>query len=145
MTKRFRYDSALEKVYNDNTFNNGTTESYGVFECCEIMNEQQEMIQDLSESLSVASNREIRKDKLIENLQKENEQLKSDLKELKEIGDYQSGRIDELNNENDQLKQSVDNIYREVTPTTTTTEVIVKLQGLLFNANDFNNTENEKK
>ena len=40
--------------------------------------------------------------------------------------------LNELSEENEQLKQQIDNICREVTDTTTTTELIVKLQGLLF-------------
>lgn len=43
--ERFLYDSALEKVYDRTTDNGETMESYGVFECSEIMNEQYETIQ----------------------------------------------------------------------------------------------------
>lgn len=55
--KRFRYDSSLEKVYDDNTYNGETTESYGVFECYEIMNEQQEKITELKIELTDCKNR----------------------------------------------------------------------------------------
>ena len=41
-------------------------------------------------------------------------------------------KLNELAEENEQLKQQIDNICREVTDTTTTTELVVKLQGLLF-------------
>ena len=68
-TERFRYDSALEKVYDDNTYNGETTESYGVFECCEIMNEQHETIQVLK-----VSNGEM--EDYLARLEEENEQLK---------------------------------------------------------------------
>lgn len=37
--KRFKYSSSLEKVYDCDTFNGETTESYGTFECCEVLNE----------------------------------------------------------------------------------------------------------
>lgn len=47
--KRFRYDSALEKVYDEDTYNGETTESYGIFECCEIMNELTEENEQLQE------------------------------------------------------------------------------------------------
>ena len=42
---------------------------------------------------------------LLNDLSEKNEQLKDALKELKEIGDYQSGRIKELTDENEQLKK----------------------------------------
>lgn len=42
--ERFRYDGALEKVYDEDTYNGETTESYGMFECCKIMNEQYKTI-----------------------------------------------------------------------------------------------------
>ena len=38
----------------------------------------------------------------------ENEQLRTALKELREIGDYQEGRIQELNEENQELQQRND-------------------------------------
>ena len=40
-------------------------------------------------------------------LRTENEQLKKALMELKEIGDYQEGRIKELFDENDQLQEEL--------------------------------------
>ena len=40
-------------------------------------------------------------------LYEENEQLKSALKELKEIGDYQADRIRELDDENEHIKQTI--------------------------------------
>lgn len=49
--KRFRYDSALEKVYDEDTYNGETTESYGIFECCEIMNELTEENEQLKQEL----------------------------------------------------------------------------------------------
>ena len=78
--KRFKYSYSLEKVYDCNTFNGETTESYGTFECCDMLNQ----------------------------LNDENEQLKKALVELKEIGDYQEGRIKELSDENDQLKEELE-------------------------------------
>ena len=42
----------------------------------------------------------------------ENEQLKSALKELKEIGDYQAHRIEELTNENIKLEEQLRNLRR---------------------------------
>ena len=42
-----------------------------------------------------------------EEIQKENEQLKEALIELKEIGDYQEGRIKELNDENEHLESEL--------------------------------------
>lgn len=55
------------------------------YELLDLLNEQHETITDLTENLSVASNREISKDDLIERLQKENEQLKCGNKNLKAI------------------------------------------------------------
>lgn len=46
-----------------------------------------------------------------EKLEKENEQLRTALKELKEIGDYQADRIQELNDENEQLKETNQELY----------------------------------
>lgn len=40
--KRFKYSYSLEKVYDCNTFNGETTESYGTFECCDMLNELNE-------------------------------------------------------------------------------------------------------
>ena len=40
-------------------------------------------------------------------LHEENTQLKEGLKELKEIGDYQAQRIQELNNENQHIKNTI--------------------------------------
>ena len=42
-------------------------------------------------------------------LEEESGQLKQALVELKEIGDYQEGRIKELSDENEQLKKEVEN------------------------------------
>lgn len=42
----------------------------------------------------------------IRKLEKENEELKDALKELKEIGDYQEHRIEELTKENDKLSKA---------------------------------------
>lgn len=36
--KRFKYSSSLEKVYDCDSFNGETTESYGAFECCDLLN-----------------------------------------------------------------------------------------------------------
>ena len=69
MTERYHYDSALEKVYDDETFNGESTESYGVFECCEIMNEQYEYIERLKRNFRVL-------DEVKCELVEENEQLK---------------------------------------------------------------------
>ena len=41
-------------------------------------------------------------------LRTENEEFKKALMELKEIGDYQEGRIKELSDENDQLKEELE-------------------------------------
>ena len=43
----------------------------------------------------------------VDRLQEENEQLKSTLKELKEIEDYQYSRIEELSDENKKLKSQL--------------------------------------
>ena len=43
-------------------------------------------------------------------LAEENEELKKTLVELKEIGDYQEGRIKELNDENDQLESELEKV-----------------------------------
>jgi len=37
--KRFKYSYSLEKVYDCDTFNGETTESYGTFECCDMLNQ----------------------------------------------------------------------------------------------------------
>lgn len=48
-----------------------------------------------------------------EEIQKENQQLKEALIELKEIGDYQEGRIKELSDENEHLEKQLSHIqYR---------------------------------
>lgn len=44
-------------------------------------------------------------------LYQENEQLRTALKELKEIGDYQADRIRELSDENEQLKSFKDRVF----------------------------------
>ena len=51
-------------------------------------------------------------------INEENEQLRTALKELREIGDYQEGRIQELNEENTRLQErnnrqcrQLDNLY----------------------------------
>ena len=44
----------------------------------------------------------------------ENEQLKSALKELREIGDYQQGRIEELDKENEELEEQLKNLRKLV-------------------------------
>lgn len=36
--KRFKYSYSLEKVYDCDSFNGETTESYGTFECCDLLN-----------------------------------------------------------------------------------------------------------
>ena len=43
-------------------------------------------------------------------IQKENEQLKKALVELREIGDYQEGRIKELNDENEHLESELEKV-----------------------------------
>ena len=53
--KRFKYSYSLEKVYDCDSFNGETTESYGAFECCDLLNK----------------------------LYDENEQLKKEVKQLK--------------------------------------------------------------
>ena len=49
---------------------------------------------------------------LLNELHKENEQLRTALKELKEIGDYQADRIQELSDENRQLEQQMQTILK---------------------------------
>ena len=43
----------------------------------------------------------------LQRLKQENEEFKKALVELKEIGDYQEGRIKELSDENDQLQEEL--------------------------------------
>ena len=81
MTERYRYDSALERVYDDETFNGETTENYGVFECCEIMNEQYEQIEQLKRNFRAL-------DEVKCELAEENEQLKQQLKDCKDKYNY---------------------------------------------------------
>lgn len=65
---------------------NENGESIGnIYAICDLLNEQHETITDLTENLSVVSNREISKDNLIERLQKESKQLKCGNKNLKAI------------------------------------------------------------
>lgn len=71
----------------------------------DLLNEQHERITDLTDRLGVASNREIQKDNLIERLQKENEQLKSELKNCKECLDLNRESCARHMKENEQLKQ----------------------------------------
>ena len=47
---------------------------------------------------------------LMNDLSNENEQLKKALVELKEIGDYQEGRIKELNDENEHLESELEKV-----------------------------------
>lgn len=87
---------------------------------CEWLNTQHELLDTLyneNEQLK-QSNQELN-DELQETMgylalksgiEKENEQLKSALKELKEIGDYQHDRINELHEETEQLKQQLSDI-----------------------------------
>ena len=101
MTERYRYDSALEKVYDDETFNGESTENYGVFECCEIMNEQHEQIERLKRNLKAL-------DELKCEIAEENEQLKRVIGKsvIERLLDFEESYKD-LEKENEQLKQSM--------------------------------------
>lgn len=79
-----------------------------------------------------------RLEELLNDLVEENEQLKSALKELKEIGDYQCGRINELSDENERLEKGmievVDRYIKNVEcnpPSSTRT--YMKIKGALIN------------
>lgn len=48
--KRFKYSYSLEKVYDCNTFNGETTESYGTFECCDMLNQLNDENEQLKKS-----------------------------------------------------------------------------------------------
>lgn len=99
---------------------------------CDLLNEQHETIERLNQQLRIFSDglkAEIRETKEVfedysecvdekKQLKEKNEQLRTALKELKEIGDYQSERINELSDENEQLKEEIkelkiDNIAKD--------------------------------
>jgi len=107
MSERFGYDNALEKVYDYDKPIADTFESYGVFECCEIMNEQHEQIQaliqsskELEEDCQSTFNAMSRKqDDLYRKnfkLKEENKQLKSEINMLKVTIGRNESYIDRL-------------------------------------------------
>lgn len=75
--KRFSISSSYLGLYT--VFDDKNGYPLSDYELLDLLNEQHETITDLTENLSVASNREISKDDLIERLRKENEQLKAQL------------------------------------------------------------------
>lgn len=101
--KRFRYDSALEKVYDEDTYNGETTESYGIFELVDKLNElyeENKQLKNENETLKSNYQREIQSSidfcndysktngellEKIEKLEKEHEQLKQELQGMEEL------------------------------------------------------------
>ena len=51
--KRFKYSYSLEKVYDCDSFNGETTESYGTFECCELLNKLNNENEQLKQELKI--------------------------------------------------------------------------------------------
>lgn len=49
--KRFKYSSSLEKVYDCDSFNGETTESYGTFECCDLLNKLNDENKELKSNI----------------------------------------------------------------------------------------------
>ena len=73
-------------------------------------NEILKLLNELNEELESKEKAHTRCDELYRKIYDENEQLKEALVELKEIGDYQEGRIKELNDENEQLESELEKV-----------------------------------
>ena len=55
--KRFRYSYSLEKVYDCDSFNGETTESYGTFECCDLLNKLNDENEELKKEVKQLKNK----------------------------------------------------------------------------------------
>lgn len=110
------HEWSIEDSFDDKVVFGSIMHKYNADRLCAKLNELAEenkelkfFNQDLAENLSVANNREISKDNLIEQLQKENEQLKQKemdfLEKRYEEVSYLKIKIEGLEKENEQLKQ----------------------------------------
>ena len=57
MTERFKYSYSLEKVYDCDSFNGETTESYGTFECCDLLNKLNDENEELKKEVKQLKNK----------------------------------------------------------------------------------------
>ena len=55
--KRFKFSYSLEKVYDCDTFNGETTESYGTFECCDLLNKLNDENEELKKEVKQLKNK----------------------------------------------------------------------------------------
>ena len=55
--KRFKYSYSLEKVYDCDSFNGETTESYGTFECCDLLNKLNDENEELKKEVKKLKNK----------------------------------------------------------------------------------------
>ena len=55
--KRFKYSYSLEKVYDCDSFNGETTESYGTFECCDLLNKLNDENEELKKEVKQLKNK----------------------------------------------------------------------------------------
>ena len=60
--KRFKFSYSLEKVYDCDSFNGETTESYGTFECCDLLNKLNDENEELKKEIAHLKNRLAYKD-----------------------------------------------------------------------------------
>ena len=93
MTKRFEWDSALDKVYDYDKPCAGTFTSYHEWEIVDLLNDQHEEKEQLKQE-----NKE---------LEEENEQLKSDAVYWGQNAEARLKEIDKLRKEKEQLKDTL--------------------------------------
>ena len=55
--KRYKYSYSLEKVYDCDSFNGETTESYGTFECCDLLNKLNDENEELKKEVKQLKNK----------------------------------------------------------------------------------------
>ena len=55
--KRFKFSYSLEKVYDCDSFNGETTESYGTFECCDLLNKLNDENEELKKEVKQLKNK----------------------------------------------------------------------------------------
>lgn len=89
------------------------------------------MIEDKPIDYKTEYNKTINK---LVSLRQKHDRLKEDYDYIKSLADRYFDEGIKLKKENEQLKNKIDNICREINdkPTMTTTEVMVKLQELIF-------------
>ena len=112
--KRFKYSYSLEKVYDCDSFNGETTESYGTFECCDLLNKLNDENKELKQIIAKDTIPRLMNgfEKSYKDLEEENDELKKILGFLRNdnatdilnVLNSQENQIWELKKENEQLK-----------------------------------------